>query len=105
MRHHRIKTVEPYYSAVARGEKLFEVRRNDRFFQNGDTIDLVWWDDRRNFRGGFFTTEYDRQIAFERENPFQTFGVGPVLQGGQFGIEPGFCVFSLLPAPSQTKQD
>ena len=39
---HKLKLPEPYFSAVLSGEKTFEVRRNDRGYQRGDT--LVLWD-------------------------------------------------------------
>lgn len=38
---HTLKTVEPYFSAVLAGEKTFEVRRNDRAYQRGDTLMLM----------------------------------------------------------------
>lgn len=38
---HTLKTIEPYFSAVLSGEKTFEVRRNDRAYQRGDTLVLV----------------------------------------------------------------
>lgn len=38
---HVLKTVEPYFSAVESGIKNFEVRRNDRAYQAGDTLLLV----------------------------------------------------------------
>lgn len=38
---HVLKTIEPYFSAVASGEKTFELRRNDRAYQKGDTLVLV----------------------------------------------------------------
>lgn len=41
MTEHILKTVEPYFSAVASGEKTFEVRRNDRAFQKGDILVLL----------------------------------------------------------------
>lgn len=41
---HYLKTVEPYFSAVSSGEKTFEIRRNDRAFQKGDTLILFDWD-------------------------------------------------------------
>lgn len=105
MAHHRVKTVEPYYSAVERREKLFEVRKNDRFYQAGDTIELVWWNENHGPLGERFLTAWDRETAFEN-NPSQLFKVGPVLQGGQFGIEPGYCVFSLLaPTPPLTAEE
>lgn len=87
VRCHRLKTWPTYFDAVARGEKLFEVRRNDRFFQAGDYVELLRME-RDDFSAGY---------SFGRES--LSFMIGPVLQGGQLGIEPGFCVFSLLPRP------
>lgn len=85
MRHHRLKTWPTYYDAVAAGEKLFEVRKNDRFFQCGDTVELVRLDEDKH------------SACYSRPWQILTFRVGPVLQGGQFGLEPGYCIFSLLP--------
>lgn len=38
--HHYLKTVQPYFGAQERGEKPFEVRRNDRAFLVGDILHL-----------------------------------------------------------------
>lgn len=38
---HELKTWPTYWDAVERGEKLFEVRENDRFFQAGDVVELI----------------------------------------------------------------
>lgn len=80
---HRLKTQAAYFNAVARGEKLFEVRKNDRFFQAGDIVELVRLHDPE-------TWNVDTSAQPLR------FRIGPILQGGQFGIEPGYCIFSLL---------
>jgi len=40
MQTHELKCWPTYFDAVARGEKTFEVRKNDRFFQQGDTVVL-----------------------------------------------------------------
>ena len=92
---HELKTWPPYFAAAKRGEKLFEVRRNDRFFQAGDQVDLV------EFERTSYITKDGRSSYPDRANRLR-FIVGPVLQGGQFGIEPGYCVFSLLPLPPTT---
>ena len=39
--HHRLKTWKQYFDASFAGEKPFELRRNDRGFQKGDTVELV----------------------------------------------------------------
>lgn len=38
MRIHKLKTLNPYFSAVFHGKKLFEVRINDRDYQIGDLL-------------------------------------------------------------------
>ncbi len=39
--HHYLKTIEPYFTAVKKGIKTFEVRKNDRNFKVGDMIYLT----------------------------------------------------------------
>ncbi len=37
--HHELKILEPFFEAVIRGQKKFEIRSNvDRGFQKGDTV-------------------------------------------------------------------
>lgn len=36
--HHELKIDEPYLKAKLAGDKLFEVRVNDRGYQKGDTV-------------------------------------------------------------------
>lgn len=40
---HELKIHPQYYCRVADGSKTFEVRNNDRGFQNGDTVILKEW--------------------------------------------------------------
>ena len=37
---HELKTLPKYYKAVVKGEKTFEVRKDDRDFQVGDKLTL-----------------------------------------------------------------
>lgn len=37
---HKLKTITPYFSQIWEGKKTFEVRKNDRDFQPGDTLAL-----------------------------------------------------------------
>lgn len=91
-RTHVLKTIGTAWDAVKSGEKKFEVRKNDRFFQRGDIVRLRRLDE----ESGCYTSP-----------PGQSFGtmdldfvIGWTLQGGQFGIEPGYVVFSLEPVPA-----
>ena len=38
---HKIKILESFADAVLRGEKTFEVRKNDRGYQRGDTVEFI----------------------------------------------------------------
>jgi hypothetical protein len=73
---HTIKCWPPYFGAIRRKEKNFDVRRDDRGYQKGDAVILREWDP----AGSRYTgNDEHRKIKF-------------ILTGGQFGIEPGFVV-------------
>lgn len=79
---HHLKCAAPYFDAIARGDKTFEVRKDDRVFQSGDTLLLTRIDDQA-----------------PGSMPWEQFTLGVivtfVLQGGQFGIEPGYVVMAI----------
>ncbi len=84
---HILKTYDVYWDAIQRGEKPFEIRRDDRGFQKGDTLILrrmvqnnngSWSPDRSG----------DRWHDLERKITY-------ILTGGQLGIEPGYVVMGL----------
>ena len=87
---HKLKTWSRYWDAVASGEKTFEVRKNDRGFQTGDTLVLEKFDPER--LGGGYVYDYNaappKVYTIRKRITF-------LLQGGQFGIEPGYCVLGL----------
>jgi hypothetical protein len=41
---HELKTIQPYYDAVARGEKTFEIRYDDRNYKVGQRLWLREYD-------------------------------------------------------------
>lgn len=85
---HNLKTWPEYFDAIYSGEKTFEVRKNDRNFQKGDVLILEEWDNKRKLYTG---EQIQANVTY-------------ILQGGQFGIEEGFCVMGLetfdLPEPT-----
>ena len=84
MTRHHLNTWPTYFRAAEKGVKTFEVRKNDRFFQRGDMVVL-------------HELENDGPGLNARTGNSLEFYIGPILQGGQFGIEAGYCAFSLLP--------
>lgn len=90
---HELKTLPVYFDAVARGDKTFEVRKNDRDFQTGDTLVLREFDPAKvrlsppwapgsepegwvdNTRDGYTGETIERVISYVLHDPDQTFGL------------------------------
>ena len=92
---HTLKTWPQYFDAVKRGEKTFEVRRNDRGFQEGDIV-LLWRTCEHE------PTKVDLDVWGHAKHEL-IFRIGYVLTGGQFGIADGYCVLSLLPLEEEAR--
>ena len=82
-REHTLKCWSPYWDAISNGEKNFDVRRDDRGFQKGDTVILQKFDPSKP---GYVRTYWDN-TPFEVRRKIKY-----ILTGGQFGIEPGYVV-------------
>ena len=80
---HELKTVPAYFEPLLRGEKTFEVRRDDRGFQKGDTLWL------REF------TPNARTPQQQYSGRWVLATVDWILTGGQMGVEPGYVVMSI----------
>ena len=84
-RRHELKTWPSYFHAVNYGLKPFEVRLNDRDYQVGDILSLVYFDPTYK---EFGFDEKGNKLRIDKR-------VSYVLSGGQFGIEPGYVVMGL----------
>lgn len=80
---HNIKIRESFANAVLRGDKTFEVRKNDRGYQKGDAIN--------------FTVLYDSDGCEMIDHPLskKVYEITYVLNG--WGIEDGYVVFGIKP--------
>lgn len=80
MSHHRLKIYKHFADAIEAGDKNFEVRKNERGYQRGDTV---------SFRVG------NEIHTNKRKHPIEdrTFEITYVLSG--WGIEPGYVVFGI----------
>lgn len=78
---HVLKTWPASFKDVAIGGKNFEVRRDDRDFQTGDTLRLVEWSPE-----GYTGRAVECHVTY-------------LLPGGQFGIEDGYVVMGLADSP------
>ena len=97
MRTHDLKTLDAYFDAVKDGSKTFEVRRDDRGFNKGDAVLLRRYGEDAFGKLTFKRYRHDALGCAREQAETLKFTIGWVLTGGQFGIEPGFVVFSLAP--------
>lgn len=86
---HCIKIRESFADAVNRGDKTFEVRKNDRGYQKGDIVK--------------FTVLYDSDGCEMISHPLMNkkYEITYVLSG--WGIEDGYCVFGIKQIERQSK--
>lgn len=76
---HELKILLNHYERVKAGTKTFEIRKNDRYFQKGDSVELKCFD------------EKTRSLFKEEVYPNITAKIGDI-----YTIENDFVVFSLL---------
>lgn len=81
---HELKTWPCYFEHVTSGNKTFEIRKNDRGFQSGDTVVLREWDPAKFICASEPVGGYTKQKA--------KFKIGYV-----YPLENHTVVFSLLP--------
>lgn len=77
---HELKTWPGPFERVRTRSKRCEARRNDRGFKSGDYLHLREWSKESE---GYTGRELLARIT-------------DVIEGGQHGIEPGYCVLSIV---------
>ena len=97
MKEHQLKTLAPYWDALAGEGKTFEVRRDDRGFQKGDIlvlrrVELV------EKPGSSEKVLRESVCHYTNSHRELRRKITYVLTGGQFGIEPGYVVLGLKKA-------
>ena len=77
---HILKTIQPYYDKVRNKQKRFEIRKADRNFKVGDTLELREYDSaNQTFSGNSLTVK-----------------VLYVLKGApEYGLMDGYCILSI----------
>lgn len=74
---HNLKILPMYFEEVRLGNKTFELRKNDRPYNVGDTLIL------KEFDGNNYTKrELTREITY-------------ILQGGNYGLDKDYCILGM----------
>ena len=99
-RTHILKVENEYFDDLVANKKPFEVRKDDRGFQKGDTLHLCRYGrekHRTSSRLGYMNKHGDvvssRPKSDEVDQCMRK--ITYVLTGGQLGIEPGYVVLGL----------
>jgi uncharacterized protein YqfB (UPF0267 family) len=80
---HHLKAWPEFFDELLCGRKTFEIRKNDRNYQEGDYLVIKEWNPD--------TKEYTHAIAL-------TFEVTSIMCGSRFGLAFGWCIMSIRPA-------
>lgn len=97
-RTHTLKVAPAYFEALVRKEKNFEVRRDDRGFQKGDTLRLIAWGAQEGAGSPGYMNSAKKVVSSRPDSP-SVYAIERkikyILTGGQFGIEPGYVVMAI----------
>lgn len=90
---HTLKCWPDFFNAIASGRKTFEVRKNDRGYQAGDTLVLRAYDPNPPQYGWHWVTLNGGHSYYEDSAATVTVRVSYVLSG--HGIEPGYVCMAI----------
>ncbi|MBO0962511.1 DUF3850 domain-containing protein [Neobacillus sp. MM2021_6] len=71
---HDLKILPEYFSAVREGLKTFEIRKNDRDYQVGDTVELLEYD-RDHYTGDSLLCEITYITNYEQKEGYVVFSI------------------------------
>lgn len=72
---HELKILPQYFEPVSTGVKTFEIRKNDRGFNAGDTVTLREWDDQmQGYTGDTVDVEITYVSNYEQQPGWVVFG-------------------------------
>ncbi len=76
---HKLKTWPPFFAAVERGEKRFEIRNNDRDFKVGDSVVLQEFDQLdEEYTGAEISGVISYVTDFKQQEGYVVFGLEDV---------------------------
>lgn len=105
MTHHVLKAHPPMFYALKDGTKNFEVRKDDRAYQTGDTVEITYFEPAAVPPAPFQSPGFPQQpapvnipsaVKVRKDDRSPWFGeITFVLRGNQYGVEDGYVVLAL----------
>lgn len=89
---HELKILPNYFKAVVSGEKTFELRKNDRKFEVGDTLVL------KEYKQGLTDSTGSEMVTIQEQGYtgkeiYKT--ITYILKGGKYGLHQGYVILAL----------
>lgn len=73
---HSLKTEQPWFDLVAEGVKNFEIRKNDRNFQEGEIIELLEYDRKNDeFSGDEIIAKIELVCDYAQQENYLVLGI------------------------------
>lgn len=71
---HTLKLLPEFWEAVKRGDKTFEIRKNDRGFQVGDSLIIQEWTG-KEYTGWYMVADVTYLTDFEQKPGYVVLGI------------------------------
>lgn len=82
MKMHELKIASEFFEAVKDGRKKFEIRKNDRNYQEGDVLVLKEYDPiTQLFSGRIIKVEISYMPDFPLQDGYVVFGIDEIWEG------------------------
>ena len=89
MKTHELKLLTEYFKDVESGLKTFELRKNDRDFQVGDTLILKeYYQGDTDYKDSICTPPHYTNKQIEKKVVY-------MIKGGQYGLQKGYVILGL----------
>ncbi len=72
---HDLKILPEYFKAVVTGKKLFEIRKNDRDYNEGDQVMLREWSQEAGYSGLYALCEVTYVTNYAQKDGYVVFGI------------------------------
>lgn len=73
----KLKIMPEFFKAVLNGDKLFEIRRNDRDYQQGQNVELAEWDG-KDYTGRSVLEVITYVTDYYQQPGYVVFGMRPI---------------------------
>lgn len=91
---HNLKTLPQYFDKLKEGQKNFEIRLNDRDYQVGDILKLIYYCEKTDLRKRIMESD-DGEPLLDEQPLFIERKVTYIMHGPKYGLKKGWVIMQL----------